>query len=431
MTLSICCALNYNRVRSINFILLFESMKLIQKYKGAYLMTRKYKHFETAVIHEGYDSGDMLGSLAPPLFQTSTYTFETAEQGERRFLGEEEGYVYSRLGNPTVSILEERIASLEGGERGLAFASGMAAVSAVLLALTKANDHILCSVGLYGCTFGLLTMMEEKYNISHDLSAMESKEEIRSLIKPETACIYLETPINPTMKLIDLQLVSEVAKEYNIPVIVDNTFSSPYLQRPLELGCDVVLHSATKYIGGHGDVIAGLVVGKREFLDSVAMTTQKDIGGIMSPFVAWLLLRGLKTLPVRMDRHCDNAEKIFEKLTNHPKIKKIYYPGDETHPDYEISKQQMKRSGGMIAFEIDGTKKDAQALLNALSFLKIAVSLGDTETLIEHPATMTHAVVPEEARLDMGITDQLIRLSVGLEAWEDIWADLDQALNTI
>lgn len=394
-------------------------------------MAKKHKHFETAVIHEGYDAKEMLGSLATPLFQTSTYTFETAEQGERRFAGEEEGYIYSRLGNPTVNVLEERIAALENGERGLAFGSGMAAISAVLIALTKANDHILCSSGLYGCTFGLLTMMEEKYNITHDFSVMETKEEIRALIKPETACIYVETPINPTMKIIDLELVAEVAKEFDIPVVVDNTFSSPYLQRPLDLGCDVVLHSATKYIGGHGDVIAGLVVGKRDFLDGVAMTTQKDIGGIISPFDAWLLIRGLKTLPVRLDRHCDNAEKVFEKLKNHPNVANVYYPNDLSHPDYPIRKKQMKRGGGVIAFDINGTKEDAQTLLNNLSFLKIAVSLGDTETLIEHPATMTHAVVPLETRKTMKITDQLIRLSVGLEAWEDIWADLEQALNKI
>ncbi|WP_425287861.1 methionine gamma-lyase [Oceanobacillus limi] len=372
----------------------------------------------------------MLGSLATPLFQTSTYTFTSAEQGERRFAGEEEGYIYSRLGNPTVTVLEERIAALENGERGLAFGSGMAAVSAVLIALTKAGDHILCSSGLYGCTFGLLTMMKEKYNIAHDFSAMESKDALRSRIKPETACIYVETPINPTIKLIDLKMVAEVAKEYNIPVVVDNTFSSPYLQRPLELGCDVVIHSATKYIGGHGDVIAGLVVGTKEFLDSVAMTTQKDIGGVISPFDAWLLLRGLKTLPIRMDRHCDNAEKIVSELKHHSKVTAVYYPLEEG-AEISIQEQQMKRGGGVISFEIDGTKADAQQFLNKLSFLKIAVSLGDAETLIEHPATMTHAVVPEESRLEMGITDQLIRLSVGLEAWNDIWADLKQALDQI
>ncbi|MBP2076289.1 methionine gamma-lyase [Oceanobacillus polygoni] len=394
-------------------------------------MTQKQKHFETAVIHEGYDTKEMLGSLSPPIFQTSTYTFETAEQGERRFAGEESGYIYSRLGNPTVRVLEERIATLEKGEAGLAFGSGMAAVSAVLIALTKANDHIICSSGLYGCTFGLLTMMREKYNITTDFSEMKSKEALRNLIRPETAVIYVETPINPTMRLIDLQRVTEVAKEYDIPVVVDNTFSSPYLQQPLELGCDIVIHSATKYIGGHGDVIAGLVVGKKSFIDMLSQTTQKDIGGIISPFDAWLLLRGLKTLPVRLDRHCDNAEKIVNQLKNHPKVAHVYYPADDDNPDLSIMKTQMKRGGGVISFEVEGDKSRAQQLLNRLGFLKIAVSLGDAETLIEHPATMTHASIPFDVRQQMGITDQLIRLSVGLEAWEDIWADLEQALDQL
>lgn len=392
-------------------------------------MSKRHKRIETSVIHDGYDAKEMLGSLTPPIFQTSTYTFETAEQGERRFSGEEDGYIYSRLGNPTVSVLEERIAALENGERGLAFASGMAAISAVLIALTKANDHVLCSVGLYGSTFSLLKIMKEKYNISHDLIKMNTKEEIRASIKPETACIYIETPINPTMQLVDLEMVAEVAKEYNIPVIVDNTFSTPYLQRPLELGCDVVVHSATKYIGGHGDVVAGLAAGTKEILDIVAETTLKEIGGVIAPFDAWLLLRGLKTLPVRMDRHSDNAERIFENLRKHPKVKTVYYPNDEHHPDFPIKEKQMKRGGGMISFEIYGGKQEVQALLNSLAFLKIAVSLGDTETLIEHPATMTHAGIPKPLREEMGINDQLIRLSVGLEAWEDIWADLEQALN--
>lgn len=394
-------------------------------------MTKNHKQFETSVIHDGYEPADMLGSLAAPLFQTSTFTFETAEQGERRFAGEEEGYMYSRLGNPTVKVLEEKMAALENGERGLAFASGMAAVSAILVALTKANDHILCSSGLYGCTFGLLSMMNEKYNISYDFSTMETKDELRTLIRPETACIYVETPINPTMKLIDLQMVAEVAHEHNIPVVVDNTFASPYLQRPLELGCDVVLHSATKYIGGHGDVIAGVAVGKKDFLDNVQMTAQKDMGGIMSPLDAWLLIRGLKTLPIRLDRHCDNAEKMDAKLRNHPNVLRVLYPDDADHPDHHIRQKQMKRGGGLISFEIKGTKEDAQKMLNNLDFVKIAVSLGDAETLIQHPATMTHAVVPEASRLKMGITDQLIRLSVGLESWDDVWSDLKQALDRL
>ncbi|MFI8494400.1 methionine gamma-lyase [Peribacillus butanolivorans] len=390
-------------------------------------MAEKYKHIETAVIHEGYDSKEHLGSLTTPLFQTSTFTFETAEQGERRFAGLEDGYIYSRLGNPTVQVLEDKIAALEGGEAGLAFSSGMAAVSAVLFALTKTDDHILCSQGLYGCTFGLLQLMKSKYRINHDFCDMDTEEQLRKMIRPETACIYVETPINPTMKMIDLQMVMKVAKECNVPVVVDNTFSTPYLQKPLDYGCDVVLHSATKYLCGHGDVVAGLVVGKKEFINQVAVTTQKDIGGIISPFDAWLLLRGLKTLPVRMDRHSANAWEIFRELKQHPQVKNVYYPGDTSSPDHYIMEKQMKHGGGLISFELQGTKQDAQKFLNNLRLIKIAVSLGDAETLIQHPATMTHSAVPEESRHQMGISDQLIRLSVGLEAWQDIWHDLQQA----
>lgn len=384
------------------------------------------KRFETISIHEGYDAKEMLGSLSTPLFQTSTYEFQSAKHGEQCFLGEEDGYIYTRIGNPTVQILEKRIAELEGAESGLAFSSGMGAISAVLISLTKANDHVLCSSGLYGCTFGLLMMMKEKYNMTVDFSDFRSKEEIRRQIKKETACIYIETPINPTMQLVDLQLVAEVAKEFKIPVVVDNTFSSPYIQRPIELGCDIVVHSATKYLNGHGDVIAGLAVGKKEMLDHIAATTQKDIGAVLSPFDAWLLLRGLKTLPLRMDRHSDNAEKIVERLLKHAKILNVYYPKNDKG---NIYKKQMSRGGGVISFEYKGDKDETQALLDRLTFIKVAVSLGDPETLIEHPATMTHAVIPEEERLKMGITDNLIRLSVGLEAWEDIWEDLEQALD--
>lgn len=386
------------------------------------------KRFETIAIHEGYEAKEMKGSLAVPLFQTSTFEFQSAEEGEKSFAGESDSYIYTRIGNPTIQVLESRIAELEGAESGLAFGSGMGAISAVLIALTKANDHILASSGLYGSTFGLLMMLKEKYNIAVDFSEFTSKESIRKQIKPETTCIYIETPINPTMTLIDLQMVAEVAKEFDIPVVVDNTFSSPYLQRPIELGCDIVVHSATKYINGHGDVIAGLVAGKKEMMEAINLSTRKDIGAVISPFDAWLLLRGIKTLPLRMDRHSDNAEKIVDKLNGHSKVKAVYYPTlDETG----IFEKQMKRGGGIIAFEVKGNKQTAQALMNELTFIKVAVSLGDAETLIEHPATMTHAVIPEEERLEMGISDQLIRLSVGLEAWEDIWEDLAQAIEKL
>ncbi|MFJ5715916.1 methionine gamma-lyase [Neobacillus sp. NPDC093127] len=394
-------------------------------------MEKKKSRFETEAIHAGYSNDEHQGSLVPPLYQTSTFTFANAEQGERRFAGKEEGFIYSRLGNPTVKILEDKIAVLEKGEAALAFSSGMAAVSAVLVALTKTGDHILCSQGVYGCTFGLMELLKEKYGIGHDFSLMDSVETLENDILPNTACIYIETPINPTMKLVDLEMVARIANEKGIPVVVDNTFCSPYLQTPLDLGCDIVIHSATKYICGHGDVIAGLVVGNKEFIGQVSRTTQKDIGGIISPFDAWLLLRGIKTLPVRMDRHSANAVRLFEFLKNHAKVDSIYFPGDPEHVDYETMKKQMKQSSGLISFTIKGTKETAQMFMNHLQLIKIAVSLGDAETLIQHPATMTHAVVPEEERRKMGIENTLLRLSVGLEAWEDIKEDLEQAFDKI
>ena len=391
-------------------------------------MTLAEQRFETKTIHDGYESKSHHNSLASPIYQTSTFTFETAEAGERRFAGEEPGYIYSRLGNPTVRMLEERIAALENADAGLAFGSGMAAVSAVLMHLVKSGDHILCSEGVYGCTFGLLKMLEEKFAIEHDLLPLDSLEQIQQAIRPNTTVIYIETPINPTLKLIDLEMISSAAKERGITVVVDNTFSTPYLQRPLEFGCDIVLHSATKYIGGHGDVVAGLVVSDKETITTIAKSTQKDIGGILSPFDAWLLLRGLKTLPIRMDRHCSNAKSVVEKLIEHPLVSNVMYPGREQSPSYSIAQKQMKSPGGLISFEINGGKHEAQHFMNRLRMIKIAVSLGDAETLIQHPATMTHAVVPEEERKRMGISESLIRLSIGLEAWEDIWGDIEQAL---
>jgi methionine-gamma-lyase len=388
-------------------------------------------HFETKAIHAGYEARNHFDSLNPPIYQSSTFTFSSLQQGANRFAGVEEGYIYSRLSNPTVTILEERIAQLEEGDSALAFGSGMAAVSAVLIGLTKAHDHILCSKGLYGCTFGLLQMLREKYSINHSFSDLASPEEILSNIRENTTCIYIETPINPTMKVIDLELIVSIAKEKKIIVVVDNTFSTPYLQKPLLLGCDLVIHSATKYIGGHGDVIAGIVVGNKDMIGMLKKSTQKDIGGIISPFDAWLLLRGIKTLAVRMERHCENAEKLAFQLSKHPKIKAIYYPGDKDHPDYEIMKKQMKKGGGMLSFEVNGSYEDTVKVVNQLKLIPIAVSLGDAETLIQHPASMTHAVVPEGVRKEMGVSNELLRLSVGLEAWEDIWEDLKQALDTL
>ncbi|MBJ8081207.1 methionine gamma-lyase [Bacillus cereus group sp. N14] len=385
----------------------------------------KKKHMETVLIHHGYTSEEHKGSLTPPLFQTSTFTFETAQQGEASFAGVDPSYIYSRLGNPTVKLFEERMAVLEGGEEALAFGSGMAAISATLIGFLKAGDHIICSNGLYGCTYGFLEVLEEKFMITHSFCDMETEDDIENKIRPNTKLIFVETPINPTMKLIDLKQVIRVAKRNGLLVIVDNTFCSPYLQRPLELGCDAVVHSATKYIGGHGDVVAGVTICKTKALAEQIRPMRKDIGGIMAPFDAWLLLRGLKTLAVRMDRHCDNAEKIVSFLKNHDAVEGVWYP------EGELASRQMKRGGGVISFSVKGGKEETQAFINDLHFITIAVSLGDTETLIQHPATMTHAAIPAELRQEMGIYDNLIRLSVGLESWEDIVFDLEQALKKI
>ncbi|WP_035186040.1 methionine gamma-lyase [Alteribacter aurantiacus] len=386
------------------------------------------KKLETRLIHGEYDRKKHYGSLTPPLYQTSTFTFDSAEQGEARFAGIESGYIYSRLGNPTVAILEKAIADLEEGEEGVAFASGMAAVSSILLALVKHGEHILVSEGVYGCTYGFLQLVDDRYGIEHDFIEMSDEDTIRNRIKPNTKVLYVETPINPTMKLIDLKMVIRVAKESGVTVVVDNTFCSPYLQQPLTLGADVVIHSATKYICGHGDVIAGLAVGKAAFMQVVRGTTLKDMGGVMAPFDAWLLLRGLKTLSVRMDRHCSNAKGLYEKLKMHPMIKSVVYPGDPDYTQFTLAEKQMKQPGGLITFEIEGGKEEAQSFMNHLKMVQVAVSLGDAESLIQHPATMTHAVVPSEKRLEMGITEGMLRLSVGLENVEDIWEDLSQAL---
>lgn len=391
-------------------------------------MKKQTIKMETAVIHKGYDSSVHHDSLATPLYQTSTFSFANAEEGENRFAGNSEGNIYSRLGNPTVHVLEERMKEIECGEGALAFGSGMAAVSAILVYLTKAGDHVLCSRGIYGCTFGLLEIMKEKYGITHNLVSLTTEEEVEQAIQPQTTCIYVETPINPTMELVNLEAVIRVAEKHGIPVVVDNTFCSPYLQNPLQMGADYVLHSATKYLNGHGDVVGGILVGKDgNEMSRIRKTVQKDMGGIMSPFDAWLLLRGLKTLHVRMDRHVANAKKILAFLQKEESVKKIYYPFDPKHPQYEIAVKQMREGGGLISFEIEGGKREAQAFMNALSLIKIAVSLGDAETLIQHPATMTHAAVPQNEREAMGINNSLLRLSVGLEHTDDLLADLAQA----
>jgi len=367
-------------------------------------------------------------SLSPPLVQTSTFTFPTAESGGARFAGEQTGYVYTRLGNPTVDLFEKAIADLEGAEDGLAFASGMGAISGTLLHLLRTGDHVLCSEGVYGSTYGFLQWMQEHAQIAHSFSPLDSEQEICDAIGPTTKVIYVETPINPTLDLVDIELVSRVAHAHGLTVVVDNTFMTPYLQRPITHGADIVIHSATKYLGGHGDVIAGVAVGSQASMQAMRISTRKDIGAVLSPFDAWLLLRGMKTLALRMDRHVQGARAVAAWLADQPVVLRVRFPefGDERQQ--EIRKRQMRGPGALISFEVKGGFEAGCRFMNRLRLIKIAVSLGDVQSLIQHPASMTHCLVPPEERIRMGITDGLIRLSVGIEDSEDLIADLQQAL---
>jgi len=369
----------------------------------------------------------LLGSISPPLFQTSTFIFDTAEQGGRRFAGEENGYIYSRLANPTVKLLEDAVAELEGAAAGLAFASGMAAISAVILSLVETGDDIVASRGIYGCTFGLLHMLETKFHVSHRLVDLHDEQAVRASISPQTKVIYVETPINPTMELVDLAACARVAKEIGAVFVVDNTFA-PIIQRPMDFGADIVIHSATKYLGGHGDVILGVAVGHQSLMDTIRMTTQKDVGGIAGPFDAWLVLRGMKTLGLRMRQHELNAQCIAQRLNGTEQIETVYFPGLPDFAQKELYQKQMTGAGAVISFVIRGGMNAGIQFMNQLKLCKRAVSLGEAHSLIQHPASMTHSGVPSAVREQMGVVDGLIRLSVGLEDVEDIWSDLSQAL---
>ncbi|MBO8170566.1 MAG: methionine gamma-lyase [Bacillaceae bacterium] len=385
--------------------------------------------FSSRLIHDGSSPDPVTGAHATPIYQTSTFVFPSAEAGGSRFAGEEDGYIYTRLGNPTTRALEEKMAALEKGDAALAFSSGMAAISAVLINLVKSGDHILCSKTLYGCTYGLLQLLNQKFNVEYSLVDMSDREQIEKAVQPNTRVIYVESPTNPTMELADLEMVAEIAGKQDARVVVDNTFMTPYLQRPLELGADIVVHSATKYIGGHGDVVAGIAVGPQDIIDEIRVTTQKDVGGILGPFEAFLLIRGLKTLAVRMDRHCENAQEVAQYLAGHPRVKNVYYPGLPDFPQHDLARKQMDQFGAVLSFEIEGGLEAGKNVMNHVKMARLAVSLGDVDTLIQHPASMTHSIVPREEREKMGITDGLIRLSVGIEDIRDIIEDLEQALS--
>ena len=389
----------------------------------------KNKGIGTKAIHGGHTKNPF-GTLATPIYQTSTFVFDSAEQGGKRFALEEEGYIYSRLGNPTTAVIEEKIALLEHGEMAAATSSGMGAISSTLWTLLKAGDHVIADTTLYGCTFALLSHGLTKFGVEVEFLNTADLEAVKKAMKPNTRVVYLETPANPNLKITDIAEIAKIAhtNEYT-KVVVDNTFATPYNQNPLLLGADVVVHSATKYINGHGDVLAGFVVGSKEIVTQVKLVGIKDMtGSVLGPQEAYYIIRGMKTFEIRMERHCANAMKVAKWLAAHPKVEKVYYPGLEDHEGHEIAKKQMKNYGGIMSFELKGGFEAGKALLNNVELCALAVSLGYTETLIQHPASMTHSPYTREERLAAGITDGLVRLSVGLEDVEDIIADLEQGL---
>jgi len=404
-------------------------------------MDCKNMGFATRQIHAGkHDNG--VGALCTPIYQTSTFEFDTVQQGGARFAGQEEGYIYSRLGNPSLTQVEEKLAALEGGEAALATASGMGAISSALWSSVEAGDEIVASDTLYGCTFALLNHGMSKFGVGVKFVDFADLAAVKAALTEKTKVVYLETPCNPTLKVVDIAEVAKIAHEYNknIRVIVDNTFCSPYIQQPLSLGADVVVHSATKYINGHGDALGGVVVGSAADMGLIRGNAMTKINGCPpSPFNSYLVLRGMKTLALRIERHCQNAMAVAKYLESNPYVKKVYYPGLESDPSHELACRQMENGlfGGILSFELNDDVKGmtsfeaGKKLLNNLSIASIAVSLGDPDTLIEHPASMTHAAVSKEDRLAAGITDGLIRLSVGLESARDLINDFETAFATI
>lgn len=391
-------------------------------------MTRQ-PGFATRAIHHAYDPQDNGGSLTPPLHLTSTFTFETAEAGGEMFAGERAGHIYSRISNPTCDLLEQRIATLEGAEAGLALSSGMGAITAVLWTLLSPGDEVIVDKTLYGCTFAFMRHGLAKWGVTITHVDMTDPENLRAAVSDKTRVVYFETPANPNMRLVDIAAVSEIAHSVGAQVVADNTYATPYLTRPIELGADIVVHSATKYLGGHGDVVAGLVAGTAEQVAEIRLVGMKDMtGAVMAPFNAMLILRGLKTLALRMDRHCASAMDVARYLEAHPAVGAVHFPGLESFPQHDLAGRQMAQPGAMIAFEIDGGMEAGIRFMNALKLIQRAVSLGDAETLIQHPASMTHSTYTPEERAEHGISDGLIRLSVGLEEVADIIADLDMAL---
>ena len=386
--------------------------------------------FSTRAIHYGYDAQDHHGALVPPIYLSATFAFPTAEYGAGCFAGEESGHFYTRISNPTLALLESRMATLEGGEAAVAFSSGMGAIAATFWTLLRPGDEVIVSQTLYGCTFSLLHHGIGQFGVKVRHVDLSDLDALRAALSPATRMIYCETPANPNLQLIDIAAVAKIAhQQANVTMVVDNTYCTPYLQRPLELGADVVVHSATKYLSGHGDITAGIAVSRHDLAQRIRLQGLKDLtGAVLSPQDAFLLMRGLKTLALRMDRHCSNAQAVAEALQAHPAVESVTYPGLRSFPQYELAARQMKLSGGMIAFELKGGIATGKRFMNALKLFSRAVSLGDAESLAQHPASMTHSTYTPEERAQHGIAEGLVRLSVGLEDIADLLADIEQAL---
>jgi methionine-gamma-lyase len=388
--------------------------------------------FDTNAIHAGSEGDHPNYAVCPPIFQTSTFVFEDTEHVEQVMNFKSDDYVYTRGNNPTLRLFENKMAVLEEGAGAVAFASGMAAISSVLFSLLKSGENVVVNRTIYGSTFNVMEKLLPKYDIGRKVTDLSNPENLEDLVDEKTKVIYFETPCNPNLSIIDIRRIVSAAKKKGVKVVVDNTFASPYFQRPLALGVDVVVHSATKYICGHGDVIGGVAVSRdQDYIQRLKFDYMCEFGGVMSPFNAWLLLRGLKTLGLRMRQHEANAMQIAEYLQAHPKVKKVMYPGLKNFSGHEVAKTQMDGFGGMISFEVVGGLEETKKVLNGVKLLRIAVSLGDCESLIQHPASMTHRGYPKEKLEEFGLTENMIRISVGLEAVRDIIRDLEAALSLV
>ncbi len=374
--------------------------------------------FSTRAIHAGQDADPATGATVVPIYATSTYTQEAP--------GRHKGYEYSRSGNPTRAALETCLAALEAGERALAFASGLAATTAVLSTL-RPGDEVVAAADLYGGTFRLLERVFKPWGLVPRYTEDASPEGFAAIVGPKTKLVWIETPTNPLLQILDIAAIAEISHRHGATLAVDNTFASPYLQRPIEHGADLVVHSTTKYLGGHSDVIGGAVIGRRADLEAIAFY-QNAAGGVPGPFDAWLVLRGVKTLAVRMERHCANARTLAEWLSGHPKVERVYYPGLADHPNHDVARRQMRDFGGMMSVRLRGGAEAARKLLSGTRLFSLAESLGGVESLIGHPATMTHASIPAEVRAARGVDDGLVRLSVGIEDVDDLRDDLARAI---